>query len=361
MENLTDNKILINENSNIKTSIASLTKIMTVLVAIENNENYEKKVTITSKMFKGLAEENLYQVGLRVGQTLTINDLLYATFLSSGADATRALTSDFTEEEFINKMNGKAKELKLVNTHFTNNIGIDNELHYSTLEDLSKLLKNALKNKKFKEIFETKKYTFSDNSKTIYSSITKIGEFYNIDTSNIIGGKTGYTLDAGRCLASIALDNKNNIKYMLITTNAKNNPEHILDATKTYDYYFKNYKHYEIVNKNKIIKTIKTKYSKTKKIELKIDKNIEIYHDKTFDEKLIKIEYDGLELVKPNDLSIGTIKIYYDKKLLYKKTFKNNIKFSLLEFIKNNFIYILIILNIIILIFKKFKKKSTSH
>ena len=345
--NLNDNQILIDKNSEEKTSIASLTKIMTTLVAIENIDNLEETVKITHDMFDGLAEENLYQVGLKIFSTPSYNDLLHATLISSGADATRALTNKYGDIKFVEMMNKKAKELKLKDTHFSNTIGIDDENHYSTLKDVKILLEYALKNKKFKEIFETKKYVFSDNSITIESSIKKTGEYFNINTSHIKGGKTGYTFSAGRCLASIATDEKNNINYMLITTNALESPNHIIDALTIYDYYFENYKYYEIVNKQDVIKKIQTKYSKTKEIKLKVDENITLFYDKSFDKKLIKIEYKGLNIVKPNDDIIGKIKIYYDKKLLYEKEYDNNIEFSIFEFIKS---YIFIIIPIILIV-----------
>lgn len=97
-------------------------------------------------------------------QKVTYNDLLYGMFLASGADATRAISISISksEEQFVELMNKKAQELNLKNTHFTNTVGLDDENHYSTLNDVAIILKGALKNKKFKEIFTTDSYTFSD-------------------------------------------------------------------------------------------------------------------------------------------------------------------------------------------------------
>ena len=91
--NLNDDTIVFSKNAHEITKIASLTKIMTTIVAIENIEDLNKTVTMTSDMFKGLYEENAYQIGLRVGDVVTYKDLLYATFIASGADATRGLYS----------------------------------------------------------------------------------------------------------------------------------------------------------------------------------------------------------------------------------------------------------------------------
>ena len=141
--------------------LASLTKIMTTIVAIENIEDLNKTVTMTSNMFKGLYEENAYQIGLRVGDVVTYKDLLYGTFIASGADATRGLTLSLTnsEDEFVKLMNDKAIELGLTNTYFTNPIGLDEDGQKSTVDDVAKLLKYALKNETFKnEFFWSSRY-----------------------------------------------------------------------------------------------------------------------------------------------------------------------------------------------------------
>ena len=90
--NLNNNEIVLEKNKDEFTQIASLTKIMTTIVAIENIENFDETITMTSEMFRGLYEQNAYQIGLRVGEKVTYNDLLYGTLIASGADATRGLT-----------------------------------------------------------------------------------------------------------------------------------------------------------------------------------------------------------------------------------------------------------------------------
>ena len=123
--NLNNNEIVLEKNKDEFTQIASLTKIMTTIVAIENIENFDETITMTSEMFKGLYEQNAYQIGLRVGEKVTYNDLLYGTLIASGADATRGLTISIagSEEAYVELMNKKAKELKLKNTIFKNPVG----------------------------------------------------------------------------------------------------------------------------------------------------------------------------------------------------------------------------------------------
>ena len=150
---LTDNKILYEKDSESISSIASLTKIMTTIVAIENINNYDQVVTFTNEM-KQLVRWDASVAGLKVGDKVTYKDLLYASILPSGADATiaLALSTSGSIKNFTDKMNAKAKELGLNNTSFVNVTGLDEENHYSTAKDVLDLLKYALNNKLFKEI-----------------------------------------------------------------------------------------------------------------------------------------------------------------------------------------------------------------
>jgi serine-type D-Ala-D-Ala carboxypeptidase (penicillin-binding protein 5/6) len=115
--------------SNEKVSIASLTKIMTVIVAIENIKDQNQEITITNDMLKGLAEQEAYVVGLKEGQKVTYKDLLYATLIASGADATNALAIGISgsTSKYVKLMNQKAKDLGLNNTSFANPIGLDDK------------------------------------------------------------------------------------------------------------------------------------------------------------------------------------------------------------------------------------------
>ena len=355
--NLNEDKIIYEKNMNKKTRIASLTKIMTTLVAIENIDNYNKKVTINENMFNGLKEQNAAVIGLKNKQVVTYNDLLYGMFLASAADATRALTINISksEEEFVKLMNKKAKELNLKNTSFKNTIGLDDNDNYSTVNDVATLLKEALKNDKFKEIFTAKSYKFSDNSIKVSSTLVKTSKKYDYDTSYIIGAKTGYTIDAGRCLASLAIDKKNNIKYLLVTTNANIDTKeayHILDATIIYKYYFNNYKYYNLINKNDKILTLKTKYSKQQKVNIYSNKTIKLYLKK-YNKNKLKLKYKGIDVITPEikkNQKLGTVNVIYDNKEIDKIDvyMPYNVKFSILKYLKDN-IY-LVVISIFVLI-----------
>lgn len=358
--NLNEDKVIYEKNKDEKVSIASLTKIMTALVAIDNIKDFDEKVTITSDMLRFLDEYNAYVIGLKVNQKVTYNDLLYGTLLPSGADCARALAVSIagSEEEFVKMMNDKAKELGLDNTYFQNSIGLDQNRHYSTTDEVAKLLIEALKNKKFKEVFTTKSYVLSDKSMTLYSSLVSNAKTYGLDISYFEGAKTGYTLDAGKCLASVALDSENNIEYLLVTIYApidSSRAYNIEDAINTYDYYFENYKYHNLVDKGDLILTLPTKYGKESEVNIYASEDIKYYLDNTFNKEDVTLDYNGVDIVKTGMNAgdkLGTIDVIYNGEVL--KTFDvllpEKIDFSLGVFLKENIVAVLISLALIALL-----------
>lgn len=369
--NMNEDKIIYELNKDEKTSIASLTKIMTTLVAIENIENYDEKVTLNYSMFTGLAEANAAVIGLKSGQVVTYNDLLYGMFISSGADATRAISISIagSEEKFVNLMNQKATELGMSNTNFMNTTGLDEDNQYSTVNDVAILLREALKNEKFKEIFTTSSYTFTDKSLTVYSTLRKTASSYGYSIDYIKGAKTGYTYDAGRCLASFAIDEENNIEYLLVTTNASiktNDAYHIKDAVTIYNHYFSNYKYHNIIDKDELILTLPTKYGKKDTIEIYATEDIKYYLNNNFNKEDIKLNYIGTDIVTVNmekGTKLGLVEITYDNEVL--KTIDvylpEKIEFSLFVFIKENIHYVIplvLLITGIVIVFVRFKVKK---
>lgn len=356
--NLNEHQVVYEEGKDERTSVASLTKIMTTITAIEKIEDYNQEVTIKSSMFTGLREQNAAVIGLRDGQKVTYNDLLYGMFLGSGADATRAVSISIagSEEKFVELMNQKAQELNLSNTHFVNTVGLDDDLHYSTVNDIAKLLDYAFQNEKFKEIFTTKAYTLSDNSIKVSSTFFTTAEKAGVNSSYILGAKTGYTGNAGRCLASIAYDEVNQITYLLVTTNASITPHHVTDAVTIYDYFFNNYKYHTLVEKKEVLVKIPTKYSKQKEVKIASKKDITKYLSNDFSKEDVKIEYKGEEIITPSmkkGEKLGVVTIYYKDEIVDKVDIllPEKIEFSLLEFIIVHKIIILGIFVFLVLCF----------
>lgn len=241
---LTDDTVLMEKNSEEKIYPASLTKMMTVLVAIENLSDLDEKIKLTWSMFEGLYEANASMAGFQAGEQVRAIDLLYGAMLPSGAESCIALADYIagSEENFVRWMNQKAKELGMNNTHFENTTGLHSENHYTTVKDLAILLSNALQNDIFRDIFTTFCYSVPPTNKhpdgiTFYSTMFEKLGFQSIVNGEILGGKTGYTDEAGLCLASLAKVGKK--EYILITTGAEGNhfseQYHITDALAVYN------------------------------------------------------------------------------------------------------------------------------
>lgn len=363
--NMNDNTILFEKDADTKTYIASLTKIMTGIVAIENIEDINEIVTIPYYGLEGLIEANAAVAGFRLNQKVTYEDLLYGLLLPSGADAAKTLSYYIagSEENFIKLMNEKADDLGLTNTNFVNATGLDIDNHYSTVKDVSVILKYALQNDLFKKIYTSLEYTTSDNSLTFKSSFLQYTDRFNLEQKYIYGSKTGYTDKAGYCLSSIA--NINGVEYLLITTGAdpKSNGGNFIDAYMIYDYYSSNYSYINIVNKNDTLLTLETKNSNQDKLEIKADKTISKYLNNTITKDDLIYDYNGLNIIDyfTNKGEIGTLNIKLDNELLatIPIIYNGELSFSLIKFFINNLIIIIpitIILFLIILLKLRSKK-----
>ena len=350
--NMKEDNIIYEKNSHEKVSIASLTKIMTGIVAIENINNLDDPVTLTTTDFKGLIEANASQAGFRVGEVVTYRDLLYGLMLPSGADAAQALTRNIagSNEKFIELMNNKAQELKLVNTHYENPTGLDDDNHYSTVSDVLTVLKYAYQNEEFKTIITTQEYTTSNKRLTFKSTLSKV---QNMEMDYLKGGKTGSTGDAGLCLATIA--NYDDTDFLLVTAKAEYStvPKNFLDHKTIHEYIRDHYNYQEIVNKNDILVSLKTKYLKEDKIDFYSPKTINKYLDDTFDKKNVSYKYQGKKIINSKmkkGEKLGTVKIYYHENILAEENIilSYTPKFSLLKYVNDNKVYILII-NILII------------
>lgn len=313
--NLNNNEVIYSVKPDDRISIASMTKIMTCITAIENIDNIDDKITLTSDMFVNLVEENASVAGFKIGETVTYRDLLYGLMLPSGADAAQALAikTSGSIDNFIKKMNDKSNNLNLKNTHFANPTGIDNKDNYSSVADVAIILKYSLQNNIFKEIFSADSYKTSNGMHTFKSTRLK----YNYDVSFIDGSKTGFTYDAGLCLASTS--HYNGINYLLVTANApyNNKINHLIDAKEIYSYYFNNYEDRIILDKDDKITDITLINGQT--IEYKFNNIIKKYLNKNC--KITK-EYIGKTIITKDDKlndKIGELVIKCDEDTIYKK------------------------------------------
>lgn len=237
-----DGKVLLNIRGGERIYPASMTKIMTVLLGTEKIENPEKEVTLPDD-FQRLYEDNASMAGFLPGETVTAEDLFYGAMLPSGADACLGIASEVSQSEkrFTDLMNKKAKELGLKHTHFTNADGLHDPDHYSTVKDIAYLLDEALDWPEFYKVFTAKSHVTSSSAAHpdgIWMSGTMFDQMQDssFPGGEIVGGKTGYTDEAGLCLASLAVINEQ--EYILVTAKApgshQTKPLHIMDALHIY-------------------------------------------------------------------------------------------------------------------------------
>lgn len=364
--NLDEDKILYNVKSEDKISIASLTKIMTTIVAIENIENLDETITITSKMLDDIPYD-ASTAGLEVGDKVTYKDLLYASLIPSGADATQSLAVSISGSvpKFVELMNNKAKSLNMKNTHFVNTTGLDAEGHYSTLEDILILIKYALKNETFKSVFETKSYTTTNNIK-LKSTLDYYNRDFNYNISYVLGSKTGFTDDAGLCL--LTLSNVDDTNIITITANAPysyGNSKNIMDLNTIKTSLDKSFEKATLITENEQLIVLNTKYAKEKEIKITSPSGITKYVEKPFNKDKIKTEYIGEKIISyktEKGTKLGEIKISYNGELvdIIEVKLDKDLHFSLWVFIKDNILIITIVIIVflmLLLIIRKSKKK----
>ena len=358
--NLNDKKLVYEENSNEKIAIASLTKIMTAMVTLSKLENLEEKIIIPSGAFYNVS--GYAEAGFKVGDRVTIRDLLYGMLLPSGVEAAQALAIYVSGslDNFVVEMNALAQSLGMQNTHYSNPVGRDDIDNYSTLEDISKLLLYALENKTFYEIYTTRTYT-TTNHLELLSTLVSPSNRYGLDVSYIKGSKSGFTNQAGLCLSSIA--SYNGISYLLIIANslyASGFPNHIVDSLAIYDYFFEHFLYQDILKKDQELVTLDIKDGFDKTYTIASDKDISMYVTKEILTD-IQYEYEGIKTldykVKQND-KLGTIKVKYQDDILYSYDvyLQENIRYRYTKFILWG-VSIFVLILLILFNLKKQKKK----
>lgn len=225
---------------------ASLTKIMTTLIGIENMPDLDERYKFTAEMFSILMKAGASRAGFEIDEVVKMRDLLYACMLPSGGEAAMAIAEVVagSEEAFVELMNQKAAEIGMDNTHYVNCTGLHDDDQYSTVTDITALLEYALQNETFYEVFTCRSYTTSSTRRhygglTFSASVFKNMRAAGMTNLYIIGGKTGFTDEAKLCLATLAYDGR--FYYICVSTGAgygDNEPYYnIMDHLEVYDRY----------------------------------------------------------------------------------------------------------------------------
>lgn len=226
-------QIISAKNENKRMKPASTTKLMTSLLTLEEASSCNKKVKFTDKM---TAEgSSMY---LKIGDVVTLRDLATGMMMASGNDAANAAAMSISgsTQKFADKMNKRAKQIGMKNTHFVTPSGLDDDNHYTTAYDMALLMAYALENEDFANLTSQKSmtvdYIVPSSRKVTYSNHNRLLSLYKY----CIGGKTGYTMSAGRCLVSAA--KKDGLTLVCVTLNDKNDWN---DHISLYNYGFDRY------------------------------------------------------------------------------------------------------------------------
>ena len=235
-------KTLNSKNENKKMKPASTTKLMTSLIALEESASNDKQVKFTEEM---IAEgSSMY---LKTGEVVKLSDLATGMMMASGNDAANAtaISVSGSIEKFSDRMNERAKLIGMENTNFVTPSGLDDENHYSTAYDMALLMSYALENEDFAKLTSQKSAVVSfiepSSKKTTYSNHNRLLSMYEYCT----GGKTGYTMSAGRCLVSSA--KKDGLTLICVTLNDRNDWQDHIDL---YNYGFERYACYQSDDSN---------------------------------------------------------------------------------------------------------------
>ncbi len=295
-------RVLIEHNSNEEKLIASTTKIMTCIIALENKD-LNTLVKVGNEVLKAYGSA----IYLNLNEEITLKDLLYGLMLRSGNDAAIeiAYAVSGNMENFVKKMNDKAYELKMTNTNFINNHGLENDDgigNTSTAYDMALLMQYALNNDTFRKIINTKNYTAKTNGKTyVWKNKNKLLFSYD----KLIGGKTGFTKKARRTLVTAATDQMRT--SIVVTLNDGND---FADHQELHEKVFKNYERVLLLDKSQ-------------KIEDKYYIREDFYALLTNEEQSkVKINYEinnlgndevGVAKVYLGDKILGSVKIYKEK------------------------------------------------
>lgn len=303
---LDSGRILYENNANDKRLIASVTKIMTAILAIENG-NLNKKITVGEEVLS-MYGTNIY---IEVGEKMRLRDLIYGLLLRSGNDASVVIARAIggSEEKFVKMMNQKAHAIGMKNTIFKNPHGLDEESeNYSTAYDMALLSKYAYQNKVYRNIVSTDKYEVSTGKKTyLWYNRNKLLTEYDYCT----GGKNGYTPRAGKTLVSTASKNGLNLTTVTLSDgDIYNNHRNLFDDA------FSRYYNYKIIDKN----------------HFEVDKEFvedDVYIKESFYYPLMKSELNNVKTIIRffNDASndkVGVINVYlFDDEIAKIPIYKN--------------------------------------
>ncbi len=320
-------RILYEHNPHIKLPMASTTKIMTALLALEKGK-LDDKIEI-NKSAVGVEGSSIY---LKEGEIISLEDLLYGLMLRSGNDSAVAIAEYIGEgmENFVEQMNQRAREIGANNTNFMNPHGLHHDNHYTTSYDLALITSKALEYDKFKEIVSTKVWKANRQANNIFYNKNKtLWDYEGGD-----GVKTGYTTKSGRCLVTSAT--REGTQLIAVVLNDGNWFE---DCYKLMDYGFNNYKSYLIFDKGQFVKKIPVIDGEKDKVTAVIS---DFFQYPLSEEELDKV---SISIDLPRTVSapikegekLGQIKVYLNGIMIHKEDIVSKENIDKIGFVRRFF------------------------
>lgn len=309
LADLDSGKILHSKNGSEKVFPASTTKILTAIIILERC-NLTDTAVATEEAIAPITMKHS-NMGIRVGEEFTVEQLLYGMLVASANDAANVLAvkTAGSLDEFAKLMNSKAHELGAENSNFVNPHGFHDDNHYTTVDDLAKITCYAMKNEKFAEIVSTAKYQIPPTDKyneTRYLSNTNMLISSNKGSMHLykgaIGVKTGSTDEAGNCLVAAAESKGTRLLSIVMKCKNEGVGEHaysFVDTRALFDYGFDNYEHKTIADTAEVIDSSKVREAKSgKRVSLSPSEEIRVLLPKDTDISTIKAEVQTDEHIK---------------------------------------------------------------
>lgn len=312
-------EVMYQKNANERLAPASMTKIMSLILIMENIENGNLKWNDIVVVSKNASSMGGSQIFLETNEMMTVEDLVKGICIASGNDATVALAEKIagTEKAFVKLMNDKAKSLGLRNTNFMNSTGLDAEGHYSSAYDMSIMARELVRHEKileFSSIYED--YLRKNTAKKFWLVNTnKLVKFY----SYIDGLKTGYTGNAGYCLTATGM--KNDMRLISVVMGEENTDNRTTDTLAMLDYGFNMYSINKVVNKDKSLGNVRVNLGDIENVDIMLEEDITILNNNQKGKKNITYEINTNNInapVKKGDV-VGKIDVYEEGRYLYSR------------------------------------------
>ena len=302
-------KIIYEKNSEEKLPMASMTKMMTLLLIMENIEDGNLKWDEMITASEHAASMGGSQIFLEVGEQMSVEDMVKGICIGSGNDAAVAMAERIggTEENFVKMMNEKASKLGLKNTHFENSCGLDSDNHYSSAHDMAIIAKELVRHEKILEYtgtYEDYLRKNTDNSFWLVNTNKLVRYYQGVD-----GLKTGYTSTAGYCITTTA--KRNNLRLITVVMGEPSSSIRNSETTAMLDYGFNTYQIDIILSKDTVLSKEKVTLGKQEYVEIVPKEDINILNTKTGTKRNVtyEVQLDNIKAPIKADDSVGKINI----------------------------------------------------